>query len=352
MDITQMLTSQPAVAVYVLTGGFLAGLLTVLVLRKKVFKVFRAGELRSSFRSILWPLLIIVPLLALKIALPVVRPEPLVEKTLSQIINVAIIVAFAVLAFRITGFFRLFLTRHYDFSRKDDLNVRKVLTQTRMIERIIKAAIIVIALSSILMSFDKVRQLGVSILASAGVVSIIAGLAAQKSIAALFAGIQIAMLQPIRIDDSVVVENEWGWVEEINLTYVVVKIWDQRRIILPVTYFMERPFQNWTRSSADLLGSVYMYADYTLPVQAVRDELGKILESTPLWDRRTWNLQVTGAGEKSLELRAVMSAANASDAWDLRCLVRERMIGFLQENFPQCLPRVRIDVESAGTFRS
>ena len=208
--------------------------------------------------------------------------------------------------------------------------------------------VVLVAVASMLMVFDKVRQLGVSLLASAGVVGIILGFAAQKSIATLFAGIQIAITQPIRLDDVVIVEGEWGWIEEITLTYVVVKIWDLRRLIVPVTYFLDSPFQNWTRTSADILGTVFIYADYTVPIDKLRDELKRILDASPLWDKKAWCMQVTNAKEQTLELRALMSARNSPKAWDLRCEVREKLVEFVKANYPDKLPRVRVEMERAS----
>ena len=209
--------------------------------------------------------------------------------------------------------------------------------------------IVIVAVSAVLMSFDTVRQIGISLLASAGVAGIIIGIAAQKSIATLIAGIQIAVTQPIRIDDVVIVEGEWGRIEEITLTYVVVRIWDQRRLVVPISYFLEQPFQNWTRTSSELIGSVYLYTDYSVDIEAVRRQLGSIVRATPLWDKRVENLQVTAATDKGLELRALVSASNASEVWDLRCLVRERLLDYLQKHHPESLPRVRIEPTTGST---
>jgi small-conductance mechanosensitive channel len=233
----------------------------------------------------------------------------------------------------------------YDITSRDNLKARAVTTQVNVLVKIVLVVIGVIAVACLLMTFEKVRQVGVSLLASAGIVGIIAGFAAQRSLGALFAGIQIAITQPIRIDDVVIVEGEWGKIEEIALTYVVVRIWDLRRLIVPVTYFLQTPFQNWTRVSADLLGTVFLYTDYKVPVQAVREELYRLLRQSDSWDGKAWGLQVTNANERTLELRALMSAADSSAAWDLRCEIREKLIDFLQKNFPESLPRVRAEVE-------
>jgi small-conductance mechanosensitive channel len=195
-----------------------------------------------------------------------------------------------------------------------------------------------------LMTFEKVRQLGTTILASAGVVGIVVGMAAQRTIATFIAGLQIAITQPIRVDDVVIVENEWGRIEEITLTYVVVRIWDLRRLIVPITYFIEKPFQNWTRISADILGTVFIYTDYTVPVDAIREQLQKILNESEHWDKKVCVLQVTSATDRTMELRALMSAADASMAWTLRCEVREKLIEFIKAEYPQALPKVRAEL--------
>jgi small-conductance mechanosensitive channel len=205
--------------------------------------------------------------------------------------------------------------------------------------------ITVFGLASMLMVFESVRQFGTAIIASAGVAGIIVGFAAQKSIATLLAGFQIAMTQPIRIDDVVIVENEWGRIEEITLTYVVVRIWDLRRLILPITYFIETPFQNWTRQSADILGTVFLHTDYNVPLDKLRSEFKRVLEASPLWDKKVCVLQVTDSNERTLEIRALASARDASAAWDLRCEVREKLVTYLQRNYPESLPRIRAAVE-------
>jgi small-conductance mechanosensitive channel len=238
-----------------------------------------------------------------------------------------------------------FILSRYQIDEKDNLEARRLYTQLGVIERILKVLIIFLGIAIILLTFEKVRQVGISLLASAGILSIILGFSAQKSLTTIFAGIQIALAQPIRIDDVVIVENEWGWIEEITLTYVVVKIWDQRRLVVPITYFIDKPFQNWTRTTSEILGSVYLYADYSVPVEKIREELCKILESTPLWDRRVGVLQVTDVRERTLELRALVSATSSPTAWDLRCHVREKLIEYLQRNHPESLPCLRVELE-------
>ncbi len=234
------------------------------------------------------------------------------------------------------------LLKNYDISLADNLKMRKVHTQYNILEKILVFIIIVIATAVALMLFDGVRNIGISLFASAGVAGIILGLSAQKALGTILAGLQIAITQPIRLDDVVIVENEWGWIEEINLTYVVIRLWDKRRLVVPTTYFLEKAFQNWTRTSADILGSVFIYTDYTMPFEPLRKELTRLLEATPLWDKKVNVLQVTDARENTIEIRALMSAATSPEAWDLRVYVREKLIEFIQHEYPQSLPRTRV----------
>jgi small-conductance mechanosensitive channel len=197
------------------------------------------------------------------------------------------------------------------------------------------------------MSFESIREIGVSIFASAGVAGIILGLSAQKMIGSILAGIQIAIAQPIKMDDVVIVEGEWGKIEEITLTYVVVNIWDKRRLIVPTTYFIEKPFQNWTKTSSEILGTVFLYTDYKVPFDEIRKELTQILHSTDLWDGQVNNLQVTNSQPQNVEIRALMSAKDSSIAWDLRVYVREKLVTFLQQNYPESLPHTRVMIKNS-----
>jgi len=234
------------------------------------------------------------------------------------------------------------LLAQYDLNGVDNLKSRKVYTQFNILEKIIVFIIIIISTAVTLMLFESVKNIGVSLFASAGVAGLILGLSAQKAIGTLLAGLQIAITQPIRQDDVVIVENEWGWIEEINLTYVVIKIWDKRRLVVPSTYFLEKPFQNWTLTSADILGTVFIYTDYNIPFEPLRNELTRLLESSPDWDKKVNVLQVTDAKETTVEIRALMSAATSPQAWDLRVYVREKLIEFIQKEYPECLPKTRI----------
>jgi small-conductance mechanosensitive channel len=237
-----------------------------------------------------------------------------------------------------------YILSRFRVDEKDNLRARKIHTQLRVLKRIITTVVGILALGTMLMTFDKVRQLGTTILASAGIIGIVVGMAAQRTIGTFIAGLQIAFTQPIRVDDVVIVENEWGRIEEITLTYVVVKIWDLRRLVVPITYFIEKPFQNWTRITSDLLGTVYLYLDYTIPIQVVRNEFDRILKKSDHWDGKVNVVQVTNATDKTVEVRALMSASDSSSAWTLRCEVREKLIDFLQKNYPQHLPRLRAEL--------
>lgn len=236
----------------------------------------------------------------------------------------------------------------YDVHAADNLKARKITTQFNILERIMIFIIIILALGISLMTFEEIREIGVSIFASAGVAGIIIGFSAQKMIGTILAGIQIAIAQPIKLDDVVIVEGEWGRIEEITMTYVVVAIWDKRRLIVPTTYFIEKPFQNWTKTSADILGTVYLYTDYRVPFDALRKELTAILKGSDLWDGEVNNIQVTDSKANFVELRALMSARNSSEAWDLRVHVREKLISFLQENYPESLSHTRLYVTNIG----
>ncbi|WP_339655632.1 mechanosensitive ion channel domain-containing protein [Flavobacterium frigidarium] len=242
------------------------------------------------------------------------------------------------------------ILKRHDITVEDNLRSRKLHTQINILEKVVIFVIVLITVASILLSFDGIRQIGIGIFASAGVAGIIIGLSAQKVVGALLAGIQIAITQPFRIDDAVLVENEWGWIEEINLTYVVVRIWDKRRLVLPSTYFLEKPFQNWTRTNADIIGTVFLYTDYTIDFEELRTELTRLLDQTPLWDKNVNVLQVTDSKETTIEIRILVSAKNSPTSWDLRVFIREKMISFIQANYPDSLPKTRITLSQESTF--
>ncbi|NIP23706.1 MAG: mechanosensitive ion channel [Phycisphaerae bacterium] len=295
---------------------------------------------KHCFRPLLW----IVVLLVVRVVGKLPSFKELTPEVANHILAVVLIALVAWLLIRTTFVFEDFVISRFDVGVKDNLRARKIHTQFRVLKRIVIAVVGLLAFGTILMTFERVRQLGTTILASAGVVGIVVGMAAQRTIATFIAGLQIAVTQPIRVDDVVIVENEWGRIEEITLTYVVVRIWDLRRLIVPITYFIESPFQNWTRTSAEILGTVFVYTDYTLPLDVLRDQLQKILKESEHWDGKVCVLQVTNASDRTMELRALMSAADASAAWTLRCEVREKLIDFIKREYPQALPKVRAEL--------
>ena len=346
MNYIQGIPKHLSLFVLVFVIGVLAYIIFHKILKKWLSGVSAfIGGGKISFEQLYAPLRFLFPPLILLLFLPLIELYPSIRKPLDHILAIWIIVGISWLLIRLFHVIRKLILSRYEISAKDNLEARRISTQLDVIERVLIFLVILIAVSSILMTFDKVRQIGVSILASAGIAGVIIGFAAQRSIATLIAGIQIAITQPIRIDDVVIVENEWGRIEEITLTYVVVSIWDQRRLIVPITYFIDRPFQNWTRNTAELLGTIFIYADYRTPIDELRIELKRIVAETDLWDKRVAKIQVTNATDKTIELRALVSADNSSNAWELRCLVREKLIGFLQKNYPESMPLVRVELE-------
>jgi small-conductance mechanosensitive channel len=301
---------------------------------------------KHCYRPLQWILILLI----IRLVLPVVLSEKYFA-TAKHILSLLFIAMVSFLLIKTVYILDEYVVGRFSIDVKDNLKARKIHTQLNVLKRIVIIVVCILALGTMLMTFDKVRQLGTTILASAGIVGIVVGMAAQRTIGTFIAGLQIAFTQPIRIDDVVIVENEWGRIEEITLTYVVVKIWDMRRLIVPITYFIEKPFQNWTRVSADLLGSVFVYVDYTVPVEAVRAELQKILKDSQLWDGKVCVLQVTNTSEHTLELRALMSAPDASTAWSLRCLVREKLVEFIQKNYPESLPKLRASFQQPPQSR-
>jgi small-conductance mechanosensitive channel len=319
--------------------GFLARFLLLRFIRywqsrdRKLFKSLEK-HLRGS-------LFLFIPLLLINVGVNYVNVHidslPFITTTL----NVFIILSLCSVLIRMTNVAQDMLFIRYDINLSNNLRARKIRTQIMYVKKVAIVILVLFSLSMILLSFPGVRKFGTTILAGAGVAGIIIGFALQKSLVNLFAGIQIAFTQPIKIDDAVVVENEWGWIEEINLTYVVVRIWDLRRLVLPITYFTENAFQNWTRNNAQILGSVFLYLDYSMPLEPLRQHFEKILSETKLWDQQTQVLQVTDTNDKTMTIRLLMTAQNSPTAWDLRCYVREKMIEFVQQNYPQSLPRLR-----------
>lgn len=241
--------------------------------------------------------------------------------------------------------FRNFMQRSYRIDHEDNLRQRKILTQLGFIVKIARGTVLLAAIIAVFLYFDELRVVGKSMLASAGVLGIILGFAAQKTLGNLIAGFQIAFTQPLRLDDAVVIENEWGWIEEITLTYIVVRLWDMRRLVLPISWVLENPFQNWTRHSSKIVGSVMFFVDYRFPVEELRRELSQILAQSPHWDQDVENVQVVEHTEQTKQIRVLVSAKNSPTAWDLRCEVREKLGDFIAKKYPEYLPIIRIDTQ-------
>ena len=328
------------IALFVGVAGNFVVFRILLNLTKHTVVTFDNAIVKYCYKPLQW----IVILLVVRVVGKLPNFESQIPEVVLHAIALLLIALVAWLLIRMTYVLEDYVTSRFDVGVRDNLKARKIHTQFKVLKRIAIIVVSILAFGTILMTFERVRQLGTTILASAGVVGIVVGMAAQRTIATFFAGLQIAITQPIRVDDVVIVENEWGRIEEITLTYVVVRIWDLRRLIVPITYFIESPFQNWTRTSADILGTVFLYTDYTVPVNAVREELQNILKKSEYWDKKVCVLQVTNATDHSMELRALMSAADASTAWTLRCQVREKLIEFIKREYPQALPRVRAEL--------
>ncbi|NIJ68003.1 mechanosensitive ion channel family protein [Xanthomonas sp. 60] len=295
------------------------------------------------------PLALALPLFLL---VPALEATPLQEPWLHQIqrlLHIGLTGCFVWLLVRGVAAIETMILRNHPIEVADNLEARRIQTQTRVLSRVVMGGIILLGVSLILLQFEMVAKIGSALLASAGLIGLVAGIAAKPVFGNLIAGLQIALTQPIRLDDVVIVEGEWGRIEEITSSYVVVRIWDERRMVVPLTWFIENPFQNWTRRNADLLGTAFLWLDYRAPIPAIRAELERICKDQPLWDGRVCVTQVTETTEHTLQVRLLVSARNSGDAFDLRCLVRERMLDFLTREHPAALPKVRAQVERPET---
>jgi small-conductance mechanosensitive channel len=293
------------------------------------------------------PSLWLMPLLALQSVWTSAPDDLALINVVRHVNGLLVVVAFTWLGLRCVAAVVDTIAIRNPLDIADNLNARRIQTQVRVLVRCLNVVVILFGSGLILMSFPAVRQVGTSLLASAGLAGLAAGFAAKPVLGNLIAGLQIAISQPIRLDDVVIVEGEWGRVEEITGSYVVVKIWDERRLVVPLTYFIEKPFQNWTRSASSLIGSVFIWVDYSLPLDVLRDEVKRICEEIPhLWDGRVCVLQVTEASEQSMQLRVLLSSLDSSRNWDARCHMRERLITFINHEFPQCLPQLRAELQA------
>lgn len=328
------------ILVAVFLGLFLKFLLSVFV-RKKAEEADRFSILHSLLRHMGAPFNFIIPVLIFHILLPLMVIPPEVFRFLQKAAEIALTILFAWALVQFIGVVQEYVIHRFDIKKEDNLRERKIRTQLQFIRRFLNGLIILLTIAAVLLSFSTMRKIGAGLLTGVGIGGIIIGFAAQRSLGNLLAGFQIAFTQPVRIDDAVVVEGEFGTIEEITLTYVVVRIWDERRLILPINYFIEKPFQNWTRTSAQLLGAVLFYVDYTTPVAPIREELTRLLKSSQLWDGRVNAVHVTNVSERTMEVRALMSARNSGDAFDLRCYVRENLLQFITNHFKEAFPKDR-----------
>lgn len=332
-------------------GVLAASIAAALIVHRVIFAIGkrvaarRGGTIeRSLTHHAEGPTRWILPLLAIVLALPALPVRSDLVQVLRHVVGLGLIAAIAWSVILLTQVLGDLLYSHYNVNVGDNLTARRVRTQTIVLQRVIGMVVVIVTAGVMLMTFPAIRQVGTSVLASAGIAGIVVGMAMKPTFSNLLAGLQIAFTAPIRIDDVVIVGTEFGWIEEILTTYVVVRTWDLRRLIVPLSYFIENMFQNWTRNTADLLAAVTIYCDYTAPVDELRKEFQRILDSTPLWDHKVMSLQVTDARADAIEIRALTSAADSGKAWDLRCYVREGLIRFLQERYPECLPKTRAQV--------
>jgi small-conductance mechanosensitive channel len=305
--------------------------------------------LKAIWSRLRKPLFIFIPLLIIDFSIPLLGLEPRSFYRLNKLVDILLVLSFAYVLVGFANAGRDYVLHKYDLTKKDNLRERKIRTQLQFLRKLLLTLIWFLAVCAILLSFESLRKLGTGLLTGVGLGGIIIGFAAQRSLSNLLAGFQIAFTQPLRIDDVLVVEGEWGRVEEITLTYVVLNIWDQRRLILPINYFIEKPFQNWTRSTSEMLGTVFIYLDYNLPIEAIRAEYMRLLGQTELWDKRVGIIQITDITKTEIEVRCLMSAASSGIAFDLRCYIRENLILFIQKNYPEALPRTRMELRGKAS---
>jgi small-conductance mechanosensitive channel len=280
---------------------------------------------------------------------PLLALEPAVVPAVRQAATLLLIVSFGWLLISLVSVFHERVRDRLLSGIHDDRRAKSILTRVAILNRVLIALIAVLTAAAMLVTFPEGRALGGSILASAGIVGLVLGIAARPAAENLIAGLQVALTEPFSLEDRVVVEGELGRIEEIRATYVVVRTWDRRRVVVPLGHFLDRPFQNWTRSGGGLMGQVTIEVDYRAPVAKLREEIGAIVATSALWDRESWKVQVVEAGERTIRLRILATVADPSDAFDLRCEIRERVIAHLQENYPWALPRIRATIEGGTT---
>lgn len=331
-----------------LLTGLIIKYLIAFILRYTTKNNTSYSLIRSILRRLGLAVNYLLPLLVFNMVLPFMELSKKAMTILSKVAEIGLILSFGFALAGLVKVFEDYIYHTYDLNKEDNLRERKMRTQLQFVRKLAVSTILVLTLCAVLLSFDNLRKIGAGLLTGVGVSGIIIGFAAQRSLSNFLAGMQIAFTQPIRIDDVLVVEGEWGRVEEITLTYVVLGIWDQRKLILPINYFIEKPFQNWTRTGSAILGTAFLYLDHTAPFDAMREEFDRILKTHPLWDRRVKVVQVTDVKERVIEVRFLVSANSSGKAFDLRCDIREKMLVFLRDHHPYCLPKTRAVLEEGA----
>jgi small-conductance mechanosensitive channel len=292
------------------------------------------------------PIHLLFPLMALQVVLGGAPDNLMLMSSLRHLVSVLTIATFTWLGLKAVGAVEHFILISNPADISDNLQARRIQTQTKVLTRTLSVLVVLLGVAGILMTFPSVRQFGTSLLASAGLAGLVVGFAARPVLGNLIAGLQIAITQPIRLDDVVIIENEWGRIEEITGTYVVVRIWDSRRLVVPLQWIIENPFQNWTRTTSELLGSVFLWVDYSVPVAAIRQESKRLCEEVPdLWQGNVCVVQVTDCNEQAMQIRVLADSENSSNGWDLRCYLRESLLNFINREYPGALPKIRARLE-------
>lgn len=287
-------------------------------------------------------LYVLAPVIAVQIVIASARPYLPLAATLNQLASVTTIAMFTWLGLRAVKAIQSYVKARHPTNVVDNLTARRIQTQTQVLTQSLSGLVLMIGVAGILMTFSSVRQFGASLLASAGLAGLVAGFAARPVLGNLIAGIQIAITQPIRLDDVVIIENEWGRIEEITGSYVVVRLWDERRLVVPLQWIIENPFQNWTRRTSELTGTVFFWLDYSVPLAQFREEAERLCRAVPhLWNGHVFVVQVTDCSERAMQVRVLASAQDSGKAWDLRCHLREHLLLYIQSHFPEALPHVR-----------
>ncbi|TFL18526.1 mechanosensitive ion channel family protein [Jannaschia formosa] len=344
-----LLTGLPAFVGPALKFALAVGL--AILLHRLVYTVILR---RAIGRDTLWarfllrvrrPLRIVGVVIAVGLVASATALPPRVTDALEHMSLIAVIVVVGWFVLVAADVVSAHAMRKHRLDQADNLSARKFLTQLRILRRAVAIVMVILTAGAVLITFEGVREYGVSLFASAGAAGLVLGFAARPVLANLIAGIQIALTQPIRLEDVVIVEGEWGWIEEIYATYVVVRIWDWRRLVVPLSYFIEQPFQNWTRDSARIMGSVFWYVDYTVPLGEMRAEVERIISESRHWDGGVKVLQVVDTDKDTMHLRALMSSKDSPTNWDLRCEVREKVLDWVQRTHPQALPKLRAELQ-------